>query len=197
MSHTTFNIQHDEKVLLTLRKHWVMLLRDGIGIVAVGMLLPVLASLALAAMDPMDPVSNTVAALFIFVCSTWFLLVWTALAIVWTNHFLDMWVITDRRIVHVEQVRLFVRDVTTLPLERVQDATIRYNGFIQTVLDFGTIHVQSAGADENEIIMHGMPHPNDVKRMILDQVDQFREAHVYAHPEGFKNRRDDWHDRAN
>ena len=191
MSHTTFNIQHDEQVLLTLRKHWFMLVRDAIGVIFVGMLLPVLGSLALSVMDP---VSNTVAALFIFVFTAWFLLVWIALAIIWTNHYLDMWVITDRRIVHVEQVRLFVREVTTLPLERVQDATLRYNGFIETMLDFGTIHVQSAGAGADEVVMHGMPHPNDVKRMILACVDAFREAHVYVRPEGFKAHRPEWHD---
>lgn len=185
MSHTKFSIQSDEQVLLTIRKHWFMLLRDAIGVVTVGMLLPVLGSFLIAAMGP---VSNTAAALFIFVYATWFLLVWVALAVIWTNHFLDMWVITDHRIVHVEQMRLFVREVTTLPLERVQDATLRYDGFIETMLDFGTIHVQSAGADQSEVVMHGMPHPNDVKRMILAQVDRFREAHVYTRPYGFNDR---------
>jgi uncharacterized membrane protein YdbT with pleckstrin-like domain len=93
-----------------------------------------------------------------------------------------MWVITDRRIIHIEQDRLFVREVTTISLERVQDASVRYGSFIETLLDFGTICVESAGADENEIIMHGVPHPNDTKRIVLGLVDTFRKEYIYARP---------------
>lgn len=188
MTHTTFSIQPDEQVLLQVRKHWFMFARDAGGVLLVGIFLPLIMSIALGMVGE---VSNTVAALFIFFIAAWLLAIWISIAILWTNHYLDMWVITDHRIIHVEQKHLFVREAVTLSLERVQDARVLYNGFIETVLDFGTIHVQSAGADQNEIFMHGMPTPNDVKRIILDLVDTFREAHVYTRtPEDTR-----WHEK--
>jgi hypothetical protein len=170
MTHDKFHIQHDEKVLIKIRKHWFVLFRQEFG-VAVFALLPLVFSGF--AMGSLDVVPNNVAALFLFFISTWLLLSWIGLAIIWTNHYLDMWIITDQRIVYVEQVRLFVRETKTLTLSRVQDATVRYNGFIETILDFGTMRVQTAGAMENDILMHGVPHPNDIKHFTLAQVDRF------------------------
>lgn len=186
MSHTVFNILPDEQVLLTLRKHWFMLVRNAGGIVLVGALVPIIGSVFLGGVGV---VNATTALLFTFGMATWLLFVWMMLAIKWTDHYLDMWVITDRRIVHVEQIRLFVREVNTVSLERVQDATLLYNGFLETLLDFGTIHIQSAGADQHEMIMHGMPQPNDIKQLMLGLVDEFREHHVYARPS-----EDRWHE---
>ncbi len=177
MSHTTFTIHPDEQISLHLHKHWFLLLRDAGGVVLAGVALPLLSALALG---NLETVSNTVAALYIFCISAWLLAIWISVAVIWTNYYLDMWVVTDHRIIHVEQYRLFVREVVTLPLERVQDARIVYNGFIETVLDFGTIHVQSAGADVHEVSMDGMPSPNTIKQEILASVDRFREAHVYT-----------------
>ena len=177
MSHTNFSIQPDEVVLLQLHKHWFVLVRDAGGVLLAGLFLPLVGSFALGMAGE---ASVTVIALFICAVATWLLAVWVSIAIIWTNHYLDMWVVTDHRIVHVEQKRLFVREVVTLPLERVQDARVVYNGFLETVLDFGTIHVQSAGADQHEVFVEGVPSPNDVKQMILEWVDKFREAHVYT-----------------
>lgn len=179
MSHTVFNILPDEQVLITLHKHWFMLVRDAGGIVLIGACVPVIGSVLLGGLGV---VSNHTAILFVFGMAAWLLLVWMMLAIKWTNHYLDMWVVTDRRIVHVEQIRLFAREVNTVSLERVQDATVLYSGFLETVLDFGTIHIQSAGADMHEMFMHGMPQPNDIKQLMLGLVDEFREHHVYARP---------------
>lgn len=112
MSHTTFAIQPEEQTLLHIRKHWFMFFRDAIGIVLIGVLVPIMGSIALGAMST---ISSSLAALFIFCMAAWLLCVLVALTVVWTNHYLDMWVITDHRIIHSEQKYLFVRETTTLP----------------------------------------------------------------------------------
>jgi hypothetical protein len=85
---------------------------------------------------------------------------------------------------NVEQLALFRRDVTTLRYERLQDATVKYNGFISEMFDFGTLKIQTAGFDTHEMEFEGIPHPEEVKRMIFDQVDKSAEGHQEAH--GFK-----------
>lgn len=170
MSHIEFQIQLDEKILMQIRKHWFVLLLQSIGVIILAILPLIIGIFVLATLPA---ISSTAAALFTFFASLWLLISWIGLAIIWTNYYLDMWIVTDRRIVYVEQISFFVREVTTLSLERIQDATVRYGGIIETLLDFGTLRVQSAGAVENEVVMHGVPHPNDVKRFVLAQVDRF------------------------
>lgn len=170
MSHIEFQIQLDEKILMQIRKHWFVLLLQSFGLIILAITPLMVGVFALATLHS---VSSSAAAIFTFFASLWLLISWIGFAIIWTNYYLDMWIVTDRRIVYVEQISFFVREVTTLSLERVQDATVRYGGIIETLLDFGTLRVQSAGAIENEVVMHGVPHPNDVKRFVLAQVDRF------------------------
>ncbi|MEK7628045.1 MAG: PH domain-containing protein [Patescibacteria group bacterium] len=169
MSHTTFNIHPDERILAKVRKHWFVLVENLFGLTLAG-ILPFIVAGFLAGALGTNPL---IGALVLFFGSLWLLIAWMMMAVAWTNHYLDMWVITERRVVYVEQVRFFVREVTTLPLERIQDATVRYGNFIETVLDFGTLRVQSAGASENDVLMHDIPRPEEVKRFVLTQADRF------------------------
>lgn len=178
MAHNEFQIQDNEQILLMIRKHWFVFLQHGVGVLLAGLLPVIVGSFAIASLTIVTPL---VSSLFLFFVSTWLLICWIGIAAVWTRHYLDLWVITDRRIVYAEQVRLFVREVTTLPLERVQDATVRYDNIIETLLDFGTLRVQSAGAVENEIVMHGIPNPNEVKRFILGEVDRYSPQAHHPH----------------
>ena len=66
------------------------------------------------------------------------------------------------------QKGLFYRDISTCRLNRIQDVTVEVRGLIPSLLDFGTITVQTAGEEDNFII-HGMPHPYEIKRAILEE----------------------------
>ncbi len=163
-----FKIQPGEKVLATIRKHWFILLQNTAGIVIVGIIPPLLTALFMGRVGGLPPATIL---LFIFLGCIWLLVVWMVLAVAWTNYYLDMWVITENRVIYIEQIRLFVREVRTLPHERMQDVSVRYSNIIETLLDFGTLRVQSAGAIQNDILMHGMPHPHDVRNLMLTQAE--------------------------
>lgn len=98
----------------------------------------------------------------------WFLFVLPIVFVVWTDYFLDTLIITDRRIVDVEQKGLFAREVSSFRLDRVQDVTIEINGIIATLLDFGTIHIQTAG-DAREFTAKFIPKPEEVKKAVLHE----------------------------
>lgn len=161
-------IQPGERVLLTIRKHWFILLRDTIGILLFGIIPPLFAIFFLGTLGSVE---TQAVILFVYASSLWLLITWIALSIVWTNYYLDMWVITEHRVIYVEQIRFFVREVRTLPHERMQDVSVRYGNIIETLLDFGALRVQSAGAIQNDIVMRGMPHPHDVRNLMLAQAE--------------------------
>lgn len=163
-------IQSGEHVVMKVRKHWFILLREKAGVLVAGIIPFVLAPFVFSTFE-------TPPALAIFLSALWCTLIMMGLMNVWTNYFLDIWIVTDRRIMYIEQVRFFVREIITLRLERVQDATVRFEGFFETLLNFGSLRIQTAGAALDEVIIHGIPNPESVKRRVLEEVDRCIESH--------------------
>ncbi len=171
-----FKVHPGETVLLKVRKHWFILVRD-VFLTLVGGILGVI----LAIMTIRLIAISVVPAVILFALSLWLIMVWIAIMTIWTTYYLDMWVVTDERIVYSEQVSLFSRDITTIQLERVQDATIKYTNFIETILDFGLLRIQTASTNSADMEMYGIPHPEAVRQLVLNQVDQVmrrRGAHL-------------------
>ncbi|MFZ2593247.1 MAG: PH domain-containing protein [Minisyncoccia bacterium] len=162
-------LDQDERILLKVRKHWFLIARDFSGTIA--MILVPLFFLGAA------PTETNVLAQpeAIFLTCLWFLAGGIALATVWTNYYLDIWLVTDKRIVNVEQINLFHRETTTLRIERIQDASVEVHGFIQEMLGFGTIKIQSAGDSGNNMLFYGLKNPEYVRGVILEQVDAVTE----------------------
>lgn len=170
-----FHTQPDEHVIVMVRKHWFVLFRDVIGTV-IAAILPFFIYTFLRA-GGILPAWFAQSEISTFLGSLWLILIWITLAVLWTNYYLDIWIVTDRRIVNVEQVGLFNRDLATWRMERVQEVTIRQQNVIETLLDFGSIEVQTAGPSEENAIMHGIPNPEWMQRTILGQVDIYTEAY--------------------
>ncbi len=82
-----------------------------------------------------------------------------------------MWVITNKRLIDVEQFGFFHREVSTLRMEQIQDITVETRGIVATLLNFGNIHVQSA-AESREFTIRGIPNPKKIKELIFKQHDR-------------------------
>ena len=80
---------------------------------------------------------------------------------------MDVWILTDRKIIDIEQLSLFSREVSEFRLDRVQDITVEVRGIISTMLKFGTLHVQTAGATR-EFVIKNIPDPYKVRDIIMD-----------------------------
>ena len=72
------------------------------------------------------------------------LLLFGALYVWWQNKMF----VTDEHIVDMDQLGLFQRTISTLRLSRVQDISVRVKGPIQTLMQYGTITIQTAGSKE-------------------------------------------------
>jgi hypothetical protein len=62
--------------------------------------------------------------------------------ITWIDYYFDVWIITNERIINIEQKNLFIRTTSEVTLTRVQDVTATIGGFFPTLLDFGDVLVQ-------------------------------------------------------
>jgi hypothetical protein len=80
---------------------------------------------------------------------------------------LDVWIVTDQRIINIEQKGLFSRVVSELELENIQDITSDVRGVIATFLNYGDLFVQTA-AEKERFIFRNIPDPYKVKDMIMN-----------------------------
>lgn len=158
----------DEKILLFLRRHWIVLVRS-LSLFGVLAALPVVAQRALnwgaptlmADRDGFAAVSLTLAAYVYWM----FILLFTFSS--WIDYYLDYWIVTDRRVVSIEQTGLFSRTIAELNLERIQDATSQVHGLLPTFLHYGDVMVETAG-ERSRFVFEQIPNPNRVVAVIMD-----------------------------
>jgi uncharacterized membrane protein YdbT with pleckstrin-like domain len=161
----------DETIVLRLRKHWVLFAIQLIPIVILA-IVPVIFPSAITFFLP-----NSLARLqdtFWVLYFMWLIVLWVWGFIQWTEYYLDMWVVTDRKIISADQKSLFRREVSTLEIEKIQDISIEVNGFIETLFGYGTIRVQTAG-ESREFIIDDAAQAEVCKKIILDTQATLRE----------------------
>jgi hypothetical protein len=106
-----------------------------------------------------------------YALATWLHLTTMAAALAWTNYLLDLWVITDRRIIVIEQVAFFNRKVGNFRLERMQDIKVTISGIIPTLLNYGTLKAQTASAAESNFTSPYLPDPRGLQALIQTAMD--------------------------
>lgn len=118
---------------------------------------------------------QSVTVLYLF----WLLGCWISVGAALTDYYLDLWAISDRRIVAIEQNGFFRRRLSSFRLERLQDMNINVTGVIPTLLNFGTIEAQTAGGSNEEFKTDTMPDPRGLKALIINAADiRQREAGI-------------------
>jgi uncharacterized membrane protein YdbT with pleckstrin-like domain len=155
----TFELGHEEYIVAIFRKHpfyvWITIAKYIL--IAV---LPVLAGTFIG--NTLGDYSD-----YAFIIYLVFLIIlWISFFIEYTDFMLDTWVLTNERLVDVEQLALFSRRISTLSLDRIQDITIEQSGLLNSMLGIGTVFIQTAGT-EDEFKIIGMREPSHVKDIIM------------------------------
>jgi uncharacterized membrane protein YdbT with pleckstrin-like domain len=102
------------------------------------------------------------------------IILWVGFFIEWTDFMLDTWILTNERLVDVEQIALFSRRVSTLSLDRIQDITIEESGILETFLGIGNVLIQTASEIE-QFQVKGARNPVVMKDMIQQAYREGRE----------------------
>jgi len=155
-----FKEQFDEEdVLLVFRKHPIVM-RKGLLIAAVGLLVGPLYTLALTYINQDNP--PTVGFFFIsFLLSL--LLAGVLIFPWWVRWYFSVYIMTSHRF--IQQTRSLLQvNVVDISLEQIQMINYQIAGLEQTLLQFGTIVVQTYVGD---LVIHEVHHPSRVQQQMV------------------------------
>lgn len=169
------NQQRDEVCKIFLRRHWIIL--AGIfGYAALLLLIPVViyAFIVFGGIESLRYLleSQLVAVLVSIYAFIVLLITMTQ----FTDYYLDMWIVTNERVINTEQLGLFSRVISELHLNQIQDVTSEMHGMLATFLTYGDVIIQTAGTRER-FHFEQIDNPDKIKEHILKLVEDDKRRH--------------------
>lgn len=166
-----FILESGEQIVKIVRRHFFVILPMSLTIVLAALAPAIIYWLLSSSFVPLDQtvktnIENFVSEWATFGYAVWLLVLWIMFFIEWTDYYLDIWIITDKRIIDVEQNGFFHREVTSFNYNQIQDITVETRGILETFLKFGTLHIQTAGHNRN-IIIKDAHYPEEARSLIL------------------------------
>ena len=164
------NQRKEEHVVLFLRRHWFALLSI---VTAFTLLTSVPLLLGWYFWDLVEAwlQQDVMGPLIVVIGSIYFLSVWLFAFLEFTDYYLDTWIITNERIINIEQQGLFNRTASELDLAAVQDATAEIRGIWQTLFTYGNVFVQT-GAEKGRFHFKNIDNPEHVKEIVNALVEE-------------------------
>ena len=152
-----------EQPLLVIRRHWIVFVGPSATFFVLILVPPLILTFAPTFLPALR--SPGIVPLVNFGLALYTLGLLTYMLVLWLAYYLDVWIITTERIIDIEQRGLFYREVSEIPMEKIQNVTIETPGFLATVLKFGTIKIQTAS--ESDFVITEVPDCYRAKDLIL------------------------------
>jgi len=86
----------------------------------------------------------------------------------WQN---DFYIVTNRRVIHLETVLFFYERRREVPLEKIQGVSVRLPNILARALRFGDLVIETAGGN---IVFRAMPRAERMRRLVFGQLSQLR-----------------------
>lgn len=166
-------LEKDEVVLKVIRKHWFVIVSALFSTFTL-VFIPVILLFAVVLFPGLIPATFNIESHLSMVgygVSMWLLFSVLTGFMTWTHYYLDLWIVTDRRIIVIDQVHFFNRKVSSFRLERLQDIKVTVNGVLPTFLNFGTIEAVTASSSESNFTSPGFPDPRGIQSLIQKATD--------------------------
>lgn len=156
-------LDDNEKIIKIFRKHWLVVVLELFPFL-IAAIAPILLFFFFADTFFSDiSLRNTYLLFLLYIF--YLIFIWIIGNIIWLNYYLDIWILTDKRLIDVEQKSLFSREISSLRLEKIQDTKAVVAGVLNTFLHIGDVHVQTASA-QKEFVIYKVDKPNMVKEFI-------------------------------
>lgn len=160
----------NEKIIVGIRKHWLVFFVEMFGLMLAAVVPLVLAPFVDNVLGP-EVVASVGGAVrlenvLVFLIGAWLLIVAMVLFVSLTSYYLDILIITNQRLIDIDQIWLFARDVATAPLQNIEDVKVEALGIFATLFKFGTLHIQTA-AETKEVVIRGIRHPERAKDAVM------------------------------
>lgn len=161
----------DEKIILIQRRHWLPFILEIILLITLS-ILPFFIFILIEILPPqINQIITAYANYYFFFSFALIFILWICGVIIWTNYYLDILILTNKRIIDIEQIGLFARDEAEIRYENIEDIKTEVIGFIASLFKFGNVHIQSAG-ESREIILKNIPQPEKIKEIISLQKEE-------------------------
>lgn len=164
-----------EKILRIIHRHWFNIVAHYALIALLGFILIVTLSILTTIFPGLITSDQTT--FLVFLQNLFLIFLWLYGYLIWIDYYFDVWIITNERIVNIEQKGLFVRQVSELKFSRIQDVTSEVVGLIPTLLNFGDVKVQTA-AEEDFFLFRQIPDPYFVKDLIMERLRTDRDEEL-------------------
>jgi len=158
-------LNHDESIVTVIHRSVIGLIF--IYLEAFGAVAALLALAVLAFPDLFNSLSANSNALlfaaFVFAVTLLFLILFIATYVYRQSKL----IVTNQNLIQILQAGLFSRKVSRLSVSNVEDVTANQHGILQTIFNYGTLIVETAGEMKNFIFPY-CPNPNKYSDQILD-----------------------------
>jgi Bacterial PH domain len=161
------HLDPNEHVVLEVRKHWIVFFAQGFFLI-VSAFLPLVGYEFLVHLVPLQlPTGVNISGIFPLLYILWILTLWIVFFVQWTSYYLDVWYITEKRIIDVEQKGFFDREVSSIRFDKVQDVSVEVRGIIATFLNFGNVEVQTASETGGSFSMRSAANPELIRKTVF------------------------------
>ncbi|MFA6475418.1 MAG: PH domain-containing protein [Patescibacteria group bacterium] len=163
----------NEHLIMLLRRHWIAFASAVIQVVSFN-LLPVIALIIVLYVVGWNPPTRGLWYVFgVIATSLYYIGTWLTFYHAYIDYHLDVWILTDQRIINIEQKGLFERTISELNLTKVQDVTAEIHGKLATVFNYGDVFIQSAGEQQRFTFLQ-IPEPDVVARLVIEASDALK-----------------------
>jgi hypothetical protein len=156
----------DEQIYLVLREHWVHLALKVLIWMFFAAVLILFNRYGQANLPALfDGTWGQITSLFTQIYTLFLSL---SLFLIFVFYYLNIGIITNIRLVDVDQRGLFSHIVTELHIDKIEDVTSEVEGVFGTIFNYGSVVVETAGATAGDFIFDHVPNPAAVVKMVLD-----------------------------
>lgn len=165
-------LEEGEVMIEGVRKHWIVYLSDVL-LHTFGCLLFIGIALFLSFQGVLPSLGVDNKAYISMVLVFFVIIFWTSFFYFWTKNYFDVWYVTDRHIIAVNQKDMFEREQAFMELTKLQDVLFEKNGFLATFLGYGKLKVQTAGSDQ-EFVIEDVHDVEAVAHRIMGLRDKYK-----------------------
>jgi len=165
-----FPLQEGEQVVFLCRRHWWFLWPRTI---LLTLLAVVPVAVAVWLLEEAG-VRDDLGVFFWIVVVVWLGYWAVRLFLNWYRYRHDIWVVTNQRLIDSYKAHPFSLRVSTADLVNVQDMSVLKSGIVPTLLNFGNVVCETAGAGTTDFLIAGVPRPESIQLLIDRERDRER-----------------------
>lgn len=109
--------------------------------------------------------------------SAYYLSIWLLFFFAFVDYYLDTWIVTNMRIISIEQKGLFSRTISEQKIFRVQDVTSETKGILPTIFAYGDVYIQTAGEQER-FHFEEVPNPDAIRDLIIKLAEENKHEEI-------------------